>query len=160
MQFFIDFCNFYRRFIKDFSKIVRSMVRLTQKEVIFEWNEVCQTAFDHMKRRMTEASILRHFDQTREAILETDSSDYVNGGVLSQYDDEGVLHPVVFYSKNMSSAECNYEIYDKELLTIIRAFEHWRPELELTDIPIKVFTDHQALTSLMKDKELSRRQMR
>ncbi len=36
MQFFIDFCNFYRRFIKDFSKIVRSMIRLTQKEVIFE----------------------------------------------------------------------------------------------------------------------------
>ncbi len=77
-----------------------------------------------MKRRMTEAPILRHFDQTREAILETDSFDYVNDGVLSQYDDEGVLHPVAFYSKNMSSAECNYEIYDKKLLTIIRAFEH------------------------------------
>jgi len=160
VQFFIDFCNFYRRFIKDFSKIVRSMVRLTQKKVIFEWNEACQTAFDHMKRRMTEAPILRHFDQTREAILEIDSSDYVNGGVLSQYDDEGVLHPVAFYSKNMSPAECNYEIYDKELLIIIRAFEHWRPELKLTDISIKVFIDHQALTPLMEDKELSRRQMR
>ncbi len=160
MQFFIGFCNFYRRFIKDFSKIVRSMVRLTQKEVIFEWNEACQTAFDHMKRRMTEAFILRHFDQTRDFILEIDSFDYVNGGVLSQYDDEGVLHSIAFYSKNMSSAECNYEIYDKELLVIIRAFEHWRLELELTDISIKVFIDHQALTSLMEDKELSRRQMR
>ncbi len=113
-----------------------------------------------MKRRMIEASILRHFDQTREAILETDSFDYVNGGVLSQYDDEGVLHPVVFYSKNMSPAECNYEIYDKKLLIIIRAFEHWRLELELIDISIKVFIDHQALTPLMEDKELSRRQMR
>jgi len=160
MQFFIDFCNFYRRFIKNFSKIVRSMVRLTQKKIIFEWNEVCQTAFDHMKRRMIEASILRHFDQTRETILEIDSFDYVNDEVLSQYDDEEVLHSVVFYSKNMSSAECNYEIYDKELLIIIRAFEHWRLELELTDISIKMFIDHQALISLMKDKELSRRQMR
>jgi len=160
VQFFIDFCNFYRRFIKDFSKIVRSMVRLTQKEVIFEWNEACQTVFDHMKRRMIEAPILRHFDQTREAILEIDSFDYVNGEVLSQYDDEGVLHPVAFYSKNMSPAECNYEIYDKELLTIIRAFEHWRSELKLTDISIKVFIDHQALIPLMEDKELSRRQMR
>jgi len=62
VQSFVGFCNFYRRFIKDFSKIVRPMVRLTQKEVIFEWNEACQTAFDHMKRRMTEAPILRHFD--------------------------------------------------------------------------------------------------
>ncbi len=60
----------------------------------------------------------------------------------------------------MSSVECNYEIYDKKLLIIIRAFEHWRLELKLTDIFIKMFIDHQALTSLMKDKKLSRRQMR
>jgi len=160
VQSFVGFCNFYRRFIKDFSKIVRSLVRLTQKEVIFEWDQACQTAFDHMKKRMTEAPILRHFDQNREAILETDSSDYVNGGILSQYDDEGTLHPMAYYSKNLSPAECNYEIYDKKLLAIIRAFEHWRPELELTELPIKMFTDHQALTPLMKDKELSRRQMR
>ncbi len=77
-----------------------------------------------MKRRMTETSILRHFDQTRDSILEIDSFDYVNDEVLSQYDDEDVLHSIAFYSKNMSSAECNYEIYDKELLVIIRAFEH------------------------------------
>ncbi len=160
IQFFIDFCNFYRRFIKNFSKIVRSMIQLTQKKIIFEWNEVCQIVFDHMKRRMIETSILRHFDQTRETILEIDSFDYVNDEVLSQYDDEEVLHSIVFYSKNMSSAECNYEIYDKELLIIIRAFEHWRLELKLTDISIKMFIDHQALTPLMKDKELSRRQMR
>ena len=60
----------------------------------------------------------------------------------------------------MSSAECNYKIYDKELLIIIWAFEHWRFELKLTDISIKMFIDYQALISLMKDKELSRCQMR
>ncbi len=79
---------------------------------------------------------------------------------FSQYDDEEVLHLIVFYSKNMSSAECNYKIYDKELLIIIWAFKHWQLELKLTDISIKMFIDHQALISLMKDKELSRRQMR
>ncbi len=60
----------------------------------------------------------------------------------------------------MFSAECNYEIYDKKLLIIIQAFEHWRSELKLINISIKMFIDHQALTSLMKDKKLSRRQMR
>jgi len=60
----------------------------------------------------------------------------------------------------MSSAECNYEIYNKKLLIIIWAFEHWWLELKLTDISIKMFIDHQALISLMKDKELSRHQMR
>jgi len=160
MQFFVDFCNFYRRFIKNFSKIVRSLIQLIQKEMIFEWDQACQTTFDHMKKRMTEVSILRHFDQNRETILETDSFDYVNDDILSQYDDEETLHSMIYYSKNLSLAECNYEIYDKKLLAIIRAFEHWRSELKLTELLIKMFTDHQALTSLMKDKELSRRQMR
>ncbi len=159
MQFFIDFCNFYQRFIKNFSKIVHSMIQLTQKKIIFEWNEVCQIIFDHMKRHMIETSILRHFDQTRETILEINSFNYVNDEVLFQYDDKDVLHSIVFYSKNMSSAECNYEIYDKELLIIIWAFEHWRLKLKLTDISIKMFIDHQALISLIKDKELSKHQM-
>jgi hypothetical protein len=59
----------------------------------------------------------------REIILETDASDYVSARVLSQYDDEGLLYPVAFFSKKYSPAECNYEIYDKELLVIIRSFE-------------------------------------
>ncbi len=121
---------------------------------------VCQIVFDHMKKHMIETFILRHFDQTRKTILEINSFNYVNNEVLSQYDDEEVLHSIVFYSKNMFSAECNYKIYNKELLIIIWAFEHWRLELKLTDISIKMFIDHQALISLMKDKELSRHQMR
>ncbi len=83
MQFFIDFCNFYRCFIKNFSKIVHSMIQLTQKKIIFEWNEVCQIVFNYMKRRMIKTSILRHFDQTRETILEINSFNYVNDEVLS-----------------------------------------------------------------------------
>ncbi len=160
MQFFIDFCNFYQRFIKNFSKIVHSMIWLTQKKIIFEWNEVCQIIFNHMKRCMIKTSILRHFDQTHETILEINSFNYVNDEVLFQYDDKEVLHSIVFYSKNMFSAECNYKIYDKELLIIIQAFEHWRLKLKLMNISIKMFIDHQALILLMKDKELSRCQMR
>ncbi len=160
IQSFIDFCNFYQRFIKNFSKIVYSMIQLTQKKIIFEWNETCQTAFDHIKRCMTETFILCHFDQTCKTILKTDSFDYVNDEVLSQYDDEEVLHSIAFYSKNISSAECNYEIYDKKLLIIIWAFEHWWFKLKLINISIKMFIDHQALISLMKDKELSKHQMR
>ncbi len=124
MQFFIDFCNFYQCFIKNFSKIVHSMIQLTQKKIIFEWNEICQIVFNHMKRCMTETFILRHFDQICDFILEINSFNYVNDEVLSQYDDENVLHSIVFYSKNMFFAECNYKIYDKKLLIIIQVFEH------------------------------------
>ena len=79
--------------------------------------------------------------------------------MLSPHND-GVLYPVAFYSKNMAPAECNYEIYDKELLAIIRCLEHWRPELESRDIPIKIFTDHKNLEYFMTTKELTRRQAR
>ena len=154
VQFFIGFCNFYRRFIKDFLKIVWPLTWLTQKDTPFEWNEACQTAFESLKKQITEASVLRHFDQNRELYLKTDSSDYVNSDVLSQKNDDGVLHSVAFYSKNLLPAECNYEIYDKELLVIIRCFEHWRPELKFSDISIKVFTDRKSLQHFMTTKKL------
>ena len=159
-QAFMGFCNFYRRFIKDFSKIMHPMVKLTRKDNVFEWSPACQTAFEVMKDLVTKAPVLRHFDMTKEAILETDSSDYVNGGVLSQYDDDGLLHPVAYYSKNLNPAECNYQIYDKELLAIIRCLEHWRPELECTDIPVRIFTDHKGLMYFAEGRDLSRRQAR
>ncbi|SLM35176.1 t18348probable pol truncated-rice blast fungus magnaporthe gypsy retrotransposon [Lasallia pustulata] len=145
VQAFIGFCNFYRRFIKGFSKIVGPMLKLIQKGVIFQWTDTCQKSFELLKQ---------------QTILETDPSDHVNAGVLSQYDDDKVLHPVAFYSKNMVPAECNYEIYDKELLAIIRCLEHWRPELEATELPVEIFTDHKALEHFMNSKELTRRQVR
>ena len=67
------------------------------------------------------------------------------GDVLSQYSDNGSLCSVAFYNKNMLPAECNYHIYNKELLIIIKCLENWRPELEMTHDLFKVLTDNQAL---------------
>jgi len=72
--------------------------------------------FEELKQQVTTAFVLKHFDSIKEAILKTDFLNYVNDEVLSQYDDEDILHSMIFYSKNMILAECNYEIYDKELL--------------------------------------------
>ncbi len=160
VQIFIDFCNFYRRFIKNFSKIVRLMIKLTWKDHLFEWTEICQTIFKELKQQMMTVLVLKHFDSIREAILKTDFLNYVNSEVLSQYDDEDILHSVIFYSKNMILAECNYEIYDKELLIIIRCLKHWRFELKCTDILIKIFIDHLNLNYFMIIKELTQRQTR
>jgi len=70
-----------------------------------------------------------------------------------------VLHSIVFYSKSMISAECNYHIYDKKLLTIIRCFEHWQLKLEDTELSIQMFTDHQTLKIFMKNKQLTWQQV-
>ena len=119
VQAFIGFANFYRRFIRDFSKIIDPMVRLTRKDVKFRWDSACELAFTRLKNAFTEAPVLAPFDWEKEVILETDASDYVSAGVLSQYGEDGILRPVAFFSKKHSVTECNYEIYDKELLAII-----------------------------------------
>jgi hypothetical protein len=160
VQAFIGFANFYRRFIAEFSKIIGPMVNLTKKGVQFLWNKSCQSAFKRLKQAFVDAPILRPFDWEKDVILETDASDYVSAGVLSQYDDQGILHPVAFFSKKHSATECNYEIYDKELLAIIRCFEEWRPELEGTPSPVKVITDHKNLEYFTTTKLLNRRQAR
>ncbi|KAL9563874.1 hypothetical protein ACKAV7_011909 [Fusarium commune] len=160
VQAFIGFRNFYRRFIRDFSKLTAPLNRLTKKDVPFVWDGACEKAFLKLKEAFTTAPILRPFDWTRDVILETDASDYVSAGVLSQYDDEGRLHPVAFFSKKHTATECNYEIYDKELMAIIRCFEEWRPELEGAPSPIKVITDHKNLEYFTTTKLLNRRQAR
>ena len=160
VQAFVGFCNFYRRFIKAFSKLVKSLTRMAKKEAGFEWIDLANEAFEVLKKQVIEASILRHYDRNRKTILEIDFSDWCLGGVLSQYDDDGVLHSVAFFSKKMISAECNYEIYDKELLAIIRGLEHWRPELEGTNEFVEIYIDHKGLEIFMTSKKLTLRQVR
>jgi hypothetical protein len=113
-----------------------------------------------MVLKFTTAPTLRHFDHSREVIIETDASDYVSAGVLSQSDNEGVLHPVAFFSKKHSPAECNYDIYDKELMAIIKALEEWRPECEGVEHTLQLITDHKNLEYFMTKRLLNRRQAR
>ncbi|KAI0995015.1 hypothetical protein K3495_g13167 [Podosphaera aphanis] len=92
--------------------------------------------------------------------MEVDSSDWAHGGILSQFDDNNVLHPVAYFSGRLNPAQTNYEIYDKELLAVVTAFEHWRPELQGTIEPVSVITDHKNLEYFMTTKTLNRRQAR
>ena len=93
-------------------------------------------------------------------MVETDASDYISAGVLSDYDEQGILHPVAFCSKKHAPAECNYEIFDEELLAVVRAFEEWRAELQSVADPVKVLTDHKNLKYFTTTKPLNRRQTR
>jgi len=155
IQSFVRFVNFYRHFIRDFFKLVKSFTQLTRKDTSFVWNEVCVQAFRNLKKQISFASVLCHFDLKHQAILKINASNYVKGEILSQYNDENVLHSMIFYSKSMILAEINYHIYDKKLLIIIRCFKHWWLELKCTELLIQIFIDHQALKIFMKNKQLS-----
>ncbi len=159
IQSFVKFVNFYRRFIKNFSKLVKSFTQLTRKNTSFVWNKICVQVFDNLKKQVSSTSVLRHFDFKRQAILKINASNYVKDEILSQYNDEKVLHSVTFYSKSMILAKINYHIYDKKLLVIIRCFEHWRLKLKCTELFIQMFINHQTLKIFMKNKQLSRRQV-
>ena len=135
-------------------------VKKDARKTNFEWTGACQKAFDLLKQRFTTVPILAHFDYEKECIVETDASDNVSVGVLSQYGEDEKLHPVAFFSQKHSPQEINYEIYDKELLAIIKAFKEWRPMLERAGLLIKILTDHQNLHYFMTTKQLSRCQAR
>ena len=78
--------------------------------------------------------------RTKPGIIEVDASDFAYGGVLSQYGDDGVLHPCAFISKKFNAAELNYEIYDKEMLAIVKCmYDHWRHYLEGSGQQVQVF---------------------
>jgi hypothetical protein len=79
--------------------------------------------FDTLKATFTSAPILAHFHPDQDVIVETDDSDYVTTSMLSQYDNDNILHPMAYFSKKHSPMEYNYEIYNKELMAIIQAFE-------------------------------------
>jgi len=124
--FFLGFGNFYRRFIKDYSRWARLLTQLTKNGVPFIWNDTCQAAFEKLKETFTTAPILIHFDFDKEIVVETDASDIASAGILSQLGLDGLRHPIAFFSIKHTPAECNYDIYDKALMAVVRAFEEWR----------------------------------
>ena len=159
IQSFVRFVNFYYHFIKDFFKLVKLFTQLTRKDTFFVWNEVCVQAFRNLKKQISFASVLRYFNLKHQTILKIDALNYVKDEILSQYNNEKVLHSMIFYSKSMIFAEINYHIYDKKLLIIICCFEHWWFKLKCTELFIQIFINHQALKLFMKNKQLSQRQV-
>ena len=160
VQSFLGFANFYRRFINGFSKIVLPMLDTTHKDhVKFTWTKEADESFEKLKAMFTSATILLPFDYEKETIVETDSSGWSVGGTLMQVDDTGIMKPCAFFSKKNSPAECNYEIYDKEMLAIIRCLQEWDAELRSVK-EFEVRTDHKNLEYFMTAKQLTERQMR
>jgi len=126
VQIFIGFANFYRQFIKDFTKVCKPITEtLKGNPKDFHWGREQEEAFAKLKKRFTTAPILSHFYTGRKTVVETDGSDFALGSVLSQYQGKR-LHPVAFRSRKLNSAERNYEIHDNELLSIMAAFKEWK----------------------------------
>jgi len=160
IQSFVGFANFYRRFIRDYSKITTPLSSLTRKERGWEWSDKRQEAFETLKKAMITEPILQHFDPERPVTIETDSSDYAIGAICSQPDEKGTLHPVAYYSRKLKDPERNYDIHDKELLAMVEALRKWDTYCKTTGPKITILTDHKNLEYWKTKKDLNLRQAR
>ncbi|GJT29402.1 reverse transcriptase domain-containing protein [Tanacetum coccineum] len=155
---FLGHAGFYRRFIKDFSKISRPMTYLLEKNTPFIFSEECNfSTLQTLKKKLTEALILitPNWDQPFE--LMCDASDFAIGAVLGQRIEKH-FRPIHYASKTMTEAESNYTTTEKEMLAVVYAFEKFRSYLIMNKSV--VYTDHSALKYLFNKKDAKARLLR
>jgi len=156
MQAFISFVNFYHCFIQDFLTIARPLFDLIRSDKAWNWDAKERKAFERLKMAVTTALVLVSPQDSEPFRIEADSSDFASRAVLSQQlPGEEKWHPVAFYSKFLSPVEQNYEIYDKEMLTIICILKEWRYFLEGAWHLVEIWTDHKNLEYFMTAKKLN-----
>ena len=160
IQKFLGLANYYHQFIKGFATVARPLHDLVKKDKRWEWTEREENVFKELKERFTKEPVLAALDIDKKMRMEVDASDYAMGGVLSMECEEGLWRPVAFLSKSLNETERNYEIYDKEILAIIRGLEARRHLLEGARYKFEIWTDHKNLEYFMKVQKLNQQQAR
>jgi len=155
VQAFLGLANFYCCFIQDFSKIATPLNNLMHKETVWRWGGTQQKAFGELKRRFVEGPILVAANYTYPLHVESDTSYFATGAVLSMLCEDEKWHLCAFLSKGLNNVERNYGVHDKEMLGIISVLEMWRHYLEGAKHEIDIWTDHQNLKYFMTTKKLN-----
>uniref|UniRef100_A0A251V6N1 Putative reverse transcriptase domain, Ribonuclease H-like domain protein n=1 Tax=Helianthus annuus TaxID=4232 RepID=A0A251V6N1_HELAN len=150
---FLGLAGYYRRFIKDFSKIAQPLTMLTQKGVTYRWGDSQETAFQYLKDRLCSAPILSLPEGTDDFVVYCDASIQGLGCVLMQRDKV-----IAYASRQLKIHERNYTTHDLELGAVVFALKIWRHYLYGTKCTI--YTDHRSLEHILKQKDLNMRQRR
>ncbi|XP_069993527.1 uncharacterized protein [Penaeus vannamei] len=157
---FLGMVGFYRRYCPNLAEVAASLTRLTNRKVSFNWTPECQRSFEQLKQFLSSDPVLAAPDFQKPFILHTDASDLATGAVLLQDDDQGVLHPVAYHSTKLAKHQLAYSTIEKELLGIINAIKKFECYLYGGAHPIQIFTDHNPLTFLEKNKYSNQRLLR
>ena len=154
---FLGHAGFYRRFIKNFSKISRPLCRLLEKDAKFDFDESCRSAFDEIKSRLVTTLIMLIPDWNNDFEIMCDASDYAMGAILGQI-TENIFKAIYYANKTFNEAQENYSTTEKEMLTIVFTCEKFRPYILGSHVII--YTDHAAIEYLMAKKEVKLRLIR
>ncbi|KAK1615903.1 hypothetical protein QYE76_021420, partial [Lolium multiflorum] len=149
--------GFYRRFIKDFSKISKPLTNLLQKDVPFVFDDDCKEAFETLKKALTTAPVVEPPDWNLPFEIMCDASDFAVGAVLGQRVDKK-LNVIHYASKTLDAAQRNYATTEKELLAVVFACDKFRPYI--VDSKVTIHTDHAAIRYLMTKKDAKPRLIR
>ncbi|GKA00620.1 putative reverse transcriptase domain-containing protein [Tanacetum coccineum] len=150
---FLGLAGYYRRFIEGFSKIAKSMTKLTQKGIKFDWGEKEENAFQLIKQKLCSAPILALPEGSEDFVVYCDASHKGLGAVLMQREKV-----IAYASRQLKIHEKNYTTHDLELGSVVFALKIWRHYLYRTKCT--VFTDHKSLQHILDQKELNMRQRR
>ncbi|GFV25572.1 retrovirus-related Pol polyprotein from transposon 17.6 [Trichonephila clavipes] len=150
---FLGMAGWYQKFIPKYADICEPLYRLNKKGAKFNWSTEAQDSFDKIKRALTEAPVLQLRNFTEQFNLFTDASGVGMGAVLNQNH-----RPIAFASRTLNKAERNYTVTERECLAVIWALNKFKTYF--VSLPVKVITDHAALTKLTNGKNLSSRMIR
>jgi hypothetical protein len=150
---FLGLANYYRRFIRNFSKIAKPLSDLLKKNQAIVWTEACEHAFEELKTKLSSPPVLKfpEFDQPFE--VHTDASDFAIGGVLMQGE-----RPIAFESKKLDGTQTKWPTHEKEMFAVVHCLKTWQHYLGLHQT--KVFTDNVSLKYFESQAKVTAKQLR
>ena len=171
---FLGFTGYYRYFIPNYSKVARPLLDLTKKTLTWWWGEAQMKVFETLKSLMCCKPVLVQPNFDKRFYLQTDASAYGVGAILSQVagpdpdtdstippkNSKPKLHPVTYYSATFTPTERNYNIYERELLAMMKSLTHWQHYLDWMKFLFIILTDHANLQYWKAPKNLNRRTAR
>jgi hypothetical protein len=150
---FLGLAGYYRRFIKNFSKIAKPMTKLLEKNKAFEWTKECQGSFEELRKRLTSAPVLVLLDLTKKFDIYCDASRQGLGCVLMQE-----RQVVCYASRQLRKHEENYPTHDLELAVVVHALKIWRHYL--IGHQCEIYSDHKSLKYIFTQNDLNLQQRR
>ena len=156
---FLSFGNYYKDFMKDYSKLTRPLHNLIKKGTPWHWGDSHRATFEALKEKFTSYPVLKNLDPNKCYILDTNASLYAIGAMLSQDFTDG-HHSIAYFSKSLLPAKCNYDIYDWELLAIIYAIKAFRHLLLGACHKFLIRSDHENLKYFKSPQKISAHQAR
>lgn len=151
LRSFLGLCNYYRKFVKGYSRITNPLTALLCKDAPFIWSEECQSAFDKLRTALTTSPVLAYPDHNKPFTLTTDASGSAIGYILGQIDSTGIERVIAYGGRSLNQHERKYPVSEKEGLAIVEGIKTYH--VYLASQPFKIFTDHAALKWLNNVKQ-------